>query len=151
MILDPIDRLLISELQNDSSLGLEELGVRVGLSRNACWRRIKALERSGLIARRVAILDASVAGYPLTVFIHLRVTEHSDEMLEGLSGFAADSARITGVFRMSGEADYLLRAQVADVADYDLLYRALRSQLETADISASFVLETLKDTTALPF
>ena len=55
--LDSIDWAILGVLQNDASLAVHEVGERVGLSSNACWRRIRRLEDSGIIARRVALLD----------------------------------------------------------------------------------------------
>ena len=61
-----------------------------------------------------------------------------------------DIPEILGAYRMSGDLDYLIRARVADVAAYDRLYQRLMQKIEVSDISASFVMEELKETTELP-
>ena len=59
--IDEIDRRILSELQRDATAGVEQIGERIGLSRNACWRRIKLLEQSGVIRAKVALIDAEKA------------------------------------------------------------------------------------------
>ena len=71
--LDEIDRKLLRRVQRDADLGVEALGAEIGLSRNACWRRLKRLEEIGVIRRRVALLDADALGLGLTVFIAVLV------------------------------------------------------------------------------
>lgn len=57
---------------------------------------------------------------------------------------------ILGAYRMTGDLDYLIRARVANVADYERLYQRLIEQVPLSDVSASFVMEEIKDTTELP-
>jgi Lrp/AsnC family transcriptional regulator len=150
MQLDPTDRRLLAELQRDSTTPLDELGQRVGLSRNACWRRIKAMEAAGIIRARVALVDAAKVDLAQTVFVLIRAARHDADWADRFARAVRGLPQITGVYRMSGDLDYLLRAQVRDVADYDRLYKALIDRVDLAGMSASFVMETLKDGTALP-
>lgn len=150
MKLDHIDRQILSELQDDASLALEMLGERVGLSRNACWRRVKMLESSGIIAKRVAILDPDLIGRPITVFINMTVEREGNGLIENIAKEASLIPEVTAVYRMSGDNSYLLRAQVSSLADYDRLYRVLITRLDLVHASANFVLEKLKETTAIP-
>lgn len=138
------------ELQRDASLGVEQLGERVGLSRNACWRRVKALEASGVIRKRVALLDPSKLGLGLTVFILIRTSSHDAAWLAKFARAMREMPEILGAHRMTGDLDYLIRARVSDVAGYDRLYQRLIERVEMSDVSASFVMEDLKDTTELP-
>ncbi len=148
--LDPIDRRILRELQRDARLGVEALGERVGLSRNACWRRIRLLEEAGVIRAQVALVDPEALGLGLTVFIAVRTDRHEPEWLERFTRAVGDMPEILGVWRTSGDLDYLLKARVADVRAYDRLYQRLIRKVELADISASFVMEEIKDTTELP-
>lgn len=150
MTLDDLDRRILSVLQTDASLGLEDIGARVGLSRNAVWRRIRALEEAGIIRARVAVLDAAKLGLGLTVFIFVRTRSHDPGWLEDFARATRDMPEIQGAYRMTGDLDYLIRARVADVAAYDALYQRLIRKVEMSDVSASFVMEELKETTALP-
>lgn len=148
--LDPLDRRILSILQRDSALSLEELGDRVGLSRNAVWRRVKALEDSGVIRARVALLEAEKVGLGLTVFMLIRTDRHAPDWLDRFAEATRDMPEILGAYRMTGDLDYLIRARVADVKAYDRLYRDLVARVDLHDVSASFVMEEIKDTTALP-
>ncbi len=148
--IDNIDRRILVELQRDAGQSLETLGAAVGLSRNACWRRMRQMEEAGVIKGRVALLDAARLGLPLTVFIQVRTNAHAPDWLERFSTATRAMPEIMGVYRMSGELDYLIRAQVADMAGYDRLYQSLIRKVPLSDVSASFVMEEIKETTALP-
>ena len=148
--MDTTDRKLLDILQHDAALSLDELSARMALSRNACWRRIKRLEDDGVIKARVTLLDASRINVGLTAFIALRTTEHSAKWLDQFSKAVRDLPEIVGVYRMTGDVDYLLQAVIPDVAAYDRLYKRLIGKITLADVSSSFVMEEIKYTTALP-
>jgi len=149
-IIDNLDRRILAELQRNCDTSLEALGEKVGLSRNACWRRIKALETAGVIRNRVALLDAAKLGLGLSVFIQIRTSNHAADWLEKFARATREMPEILGAYRMTGDLDYLIRARVADVAAYDRLYQRLIKKIDVSDISASFVMEELKETTELP-
>lgn len=148
--IDTIDRRILAELQRDGSLSVDQLSERVGLSRNACWRRMKRLEDDGVIAGRVALVDAEKVGLGLSVFILVRTSRHDPDWLKLFRDAVTSLPEITGVYRMSGDLDYILRARVADVKAYDRLYQRLISRVPLTDVSASFVMEEIRDTTVLP-
>lgn len=150
MKIDEQDRKILKHLQADATQSLEALGDSVGLSRNACWRRIKALEDAKVITRRVAIVDPAKVDLGLMVFMQVRTSAHN---LDWAAKFSAATNSIEGIlsaYRMTGDLDYLIRARVADMADYDRLYQQLIARLPISDVSASFVMEEIKDATALP-
>ena len=148
--MDQVDRRLLDLLQHDASLSLDALSERAALSRNACWRRIRRLEDEGVIKARVTLLDAGRINVGLTAFIALRTTEHSAKWLEQFSRAVRDIPEIVGVYRMTGDVDYLLQAVIPDVAAYDALYKRLIGRITLADVSSSFVMEEIKATTVLP-
>ena len=148
--IDDLDRRILRHLQADASLSLDAVGDKVGLSRNAVWRRVKALEEAGTIKKRVAVLDHHQLGLNLTVFIQIKAAAHTADWLEKFARTTRAMPEIQGVYRMTGDLDYLIRARVADMSDYDRLYQTLVSRVPMGDVSASFVMEEIKDTTALP-
>lgn len=148
--IDTLDHKILDSLQRDATLSLDALGAQVGLSRNACWRRIKALEDAGVITGRVATLDAAALGFGLTVFMQIKTSSHTAEWLTKFSSATKALPEIQGVYRMSGDLDYLIRARVADMAGYDALYQRLIARVPLSDVSASFVMEEIKDTARLP-
>ncbi len=149
-MIDQTDRKLLALLQRDSGQSLEELGEAAGLSRNACWRRVKRLEEEGILRKRVALLDRDRLGLALTVFIVVRTTEHSPKWLEQFAKAVRGFPEILAVYRMTGDMDYLLHAVVPDVTSYDRLYKRLIDKVTLADVSSSFVMEEIKFTTELP-
>lgn len=148
--LDNIDRNILRIVQEDATLSVDAIAESVALSRNACWRRIKRMEETGLIRARVALVDAELIGLGLPVFILMRAAEHSPSWLDKFNRATRLLPEIIGAYRMSGDLDYVLRIQVADVADYDRFYKKLIEMVPLRDISASFVMESIKDTTSLP-
>lgn len=149
--LDSIDWAILGVLQSDASIPVHEVGDRVGLSSNACWRRIKRLEDSGIIARRVALLDPAKLGLATTVFVAIRTQRHDPAWLEAFSAGVAAIEEISECHRMAGDVDYLLKIVVRDIAHYDRIYRKLIAAVpDIADVSSSFSMEQMKATTALP-
>jgi Lrp/AsnC family transcriptional regulator len=149
-ILDETDRRILAELQRDAALSVDQLAERVRLSRNACWRRVKRLEEEGVIRGRVALVDAEKLGLSLSVFVLVRTSQHDPDWLRRFREAVVSIPEITGVYRMSGDLDYVLRARVADVKAYDRLYQRLIARVPLSDVSASFVMEEIKETTAVP-
>lgn len=147
---DDIDRRLLTRLQRRADEPLEELGQAVGLSRNAIWRRIKSLEERGILKGRIALVDPVKVGLPLTVFIQVRAGRHTKDWLDEFHRAVRAIPEILGAYRMTGDLDYLIRARIADMADYDRLYQRLIDKVDLGDVSASFVMEELKDDHVIP-
>ena len=148
--IDPIDRRILAHLQNDADVGVEQLGESVGLSRNATWRRVRMLEERGIIRKRVALLAAEALGLGLTVFVQIRTANHDARWLEKFAAAMRGMDEILGAYRMSGDLDYLIHVRVGTVRDYDRFYQRLIDRVPLSDVSASFVMEEIKETTALP-
>lgn len=148
--IDNMDRRILDVLQRDASISLDSLGEKVGLSRNATWRRLRALESLGVIRGRVALLDPDMLGLGLSVIIQIRTNRHDPDWLQNFADAIREMPEVMAAFRMTGELDYLVQARVADMAAYDAFYQKLIRRVEMSDVSASFVMEELKSTTALP-
>lgn len=148
--IDDMDRALLNALQKDASESLDALAERVHLSRNACWRRIKRLENEGIIQRRVALIEPGAVGLSLLAFVLIRTSDHSAAWLKSFRRAVREMPEIVAAQRMTGDLDYVLRVRVADVPAYDRFYQRLIDKVQIADVSASFVMEDIKDTTALP-
>ena len=100
--------------------------------------------------RTVALLDARALNVGTTVFVTIKAPSHSAGWFEKFAKVVRDLPEVTELHRMSGDLDYLLRIVVPDIAGYDAVYKRLIAGVEMLDVSASFSLETLKSTTALP-
>ena len=150
MKIDAIDRRILEALQQDSELPVAELAQRLGLSTSSCWRRIQRLRDEKVILRNVALVDPKKVNLGVTVFVSIKTSRHTPEWFERFRATAESIPEVVEFYRMSGDVDYLLRIAVPDIAAYDAVYKRLIAALEMLDVSASFSLETIKSTTALP-
>ena len=149
-LIDDTDRRILQVLQRDSSISMDALSDAVNLSRNACWRRVRQMEQADIIRARVALVDPKALGLGLLVFVMIRTASHAPDWLVQFEAAVKALPEIVGAHRMSGDLDYVLRVRVADVADYDRFYQRLIARVPIAEISASFVMDNIKDTTVLP-
>jgi Lrp/AsnC family transcriptional regulator len=150
MKIDRFDHRILQQLQSNADLAISELAEQIGLSTNACWRRIKRLEEHGVIRGRVALLDERALGLRLTVFVAIKTSEHNDTWLEKFSDGVKSIPEVVEFYRMSGETDYLLKIVARDIDDYDRVYKKLISVAPLHDVSSSFAMERIKSSTALP-
>jgi len=148
--MDKLDRKILELLQQDGGLTAAEVADRVGLSKAPCWRRIKKLQESGVVKQTVALLDARALNVGTTVFVMLKTAKHHEAWFDKFVAAVRDIPEVTEIHRMSGDVDYLMRIVVPDIDAYDVVYKRLISTVEFLDVSASFALETIKYTTALP-
>jgi len=147
--MDNTDRQILSRLQADAALSVGDLAQVVGVSKSACWRRIQKLEQAGIIQGRVTLLDAAALDLSLTVFISIRTNQHNDKWSKQFKAVVEGIPGILEVYRMGGELDYLIKAVVKDMPDYDKLYQQLISA-DLFDVTSNFVMEEIKFTTRLP-
>jgi Lrp/AsnC family transcriptional regulator len=147
---DKLDRKILELLQRNGELTAAEVGERIGLSKVPCWRRIRKLHEDGVIKQVVALLDARSLNVGTTVFVTLKTASHSEAWFEKFVRAVRDIPEVTEIHRMSGDVDYLMRIVVPDIDAYDTVYKRLIASVELLDVSASFALETIKQTTALP-
>ena len=149
--LDPIDRKIITALQQDATLSHAELAEKVGASSASCWRRIKALESAGILTATVRLVDAEKVGCGVNVLCNIRMRSHALEARKAFEQFVDTRPEVVECFSMSGDWDYLLRVVVADVEDYNrFLMMNLLGHSSVAGASSHFALSMTKFTTALP-
>lgn len=128
---------------------MAELADAVAISKSACWRRLQKFEAENVIRERVALLNPNKLNLPLTVYISVRTNQHNDKWATKFQQVTRNISGVLEVYRMSGELDYLIKAVVADMPGYDRLYKKL-IRADLSDVSSSFVMETIKQTTELP-
>jgi Lrp/AsnC family transcriptional regulator len=149
-MLDRMDRKILDLLQKDCTMPVAEIGKQVGLSTTPCWRRIQKLEESGVVQRRVALLDPKKVNVGVTVFVSITTSHHSQDWLDKFHEALRDFPEVVEFYRMSGQVDYLLRVVVPDIERYDEFYKRLIARIELSDVSSAFAMEQIKYTTALP-
>jgi Lrp/AsnC family transcriptional regulator len=148
--MDKKDREILSILQKNAATPLAELARAVHLSPTPCWRRVQKLHESGVIRGQVVLCDAAKLNLPVTVFVAIRTSQHSDAWMKRFVQATRDIPEIVEIYRMSGDVDYLLKVIVPDIAGYDAVYKRLIRAVDLQDVSSSFAMEVLKSTTALP-
>ncbi len=148
--MDALDVKLLTALQKDAALSVAALAARVGLSTTPCWRRIRQLEKSGVIRGRVALLDPLKVNLGVEVLVRVKTNRHDKDWLEAFARAVRDIPEILEVHRLTGEIDYLLKIVVPDIDGYDAIYKRLIQKVEFSDVSASIVMERIKSETALP-
>lgn len=148
--MDTFDRKILELLQLDAAMPVADIAEKIGLSTTPCWRRIRNLEESGVIRRRVAVLDAQKINAGVTVFVGVKAGRHAADWLDVFAAAVKDIEEVLEVYRLSGEIDYLLKIVVPDIAAYDDVYKRLIAKSDFADVSSFFAMEEIKSTTALP-
>jgi Lrp/AsnC family transcriptional regulator, leucine-responsive regulatory protein len=153
--LDAIDRRILRALQLDGRATYDALAAEAGLSSSAVLRRIRRLEEAGVIARYVALVAAERVGLSLTAYLNVRLEKQSESPLRNPRDLfrAAVQAwpEVVECAALTGEMDYLLRVVVQDMQHYArFISDTLLMHPSVQDCKTSFVLERLKNTTALP-
>jgi Lrp/AsnC family transcriptional regulator, leucine-responsive regulatory protein len=151
MVLDTIDKRILAQLQRNGRISNVDLAAAVGLSPSPCLRRVRDLENAGVIDRYAAILDQSAAGYALSIFVQVTLERQVETALERFERIIAERPEVMECYLMTGDADYLLRIVVPDVAAYEeFLKNHLTRVPGVSSIKSSFALNRVKYETALP-
>lgn len=149
--LDALDRKILGLLQEDGLMSLADLATQVGLSPSPCLRRVRMLERAGVIARYVAVLDQQAVGLPVSVFVSVKLERQREEGLDRFAKAIARWPEVLECYLMTGPRDYWLRVVVPDLAAYERFLKHKLTRLEgVASIESSFALEQVKYTNVLP-
>lgn len=149
--LDPFDVRLLAALQADASRSNAELAETVGLSPSQISRRRLALETEGLITGYRAVLDAGRLGLAVLVFIHVALDTHSRDNAQLLQSLVEADPNILEAYSLTGEADYLLKVIVQDLAELSrVVNEVLLPHPAVARVRSEIVLNILKRQAALP-
>ena len=149
--LDAVDLKILALLQVDGRISINDLAGKVSLSPSPCLRRVRILEKSGVIARYVAVLDQRAAGLPVSVFISVKLEKQKEDLLDKFAKTIARWPEVLECYLMTGPRDYWLRVVVPDLAAYERFLKTKLTRLEgIASIESSFALEQVKYTNVLP-
>lgn len=149
--MDRFDRRILSELQADGRRSNVEVAEAIGLSPSPCLRRIRRLERDGVIRGYRALIDREAVGLALTVFVEIRVGRHSKANAKALEAALAAMPEVIGCHIVSGVADFLVEIAVPDLKAYErLLSERLLTLPMVADIRSNFALRRIKSEAPLP-
>ena len=149
--LDSFDLRLLGALQDNGALTNQELAGRVGLSASQISRRRAALEQNGVITGYTAQLSPQRLQLGVTAYVNVTLATHSPDNSRMFAGLVARIPEILAAHAVTGSADYLLKVVVSTLADLSsLLNDVLLPHPSVERLRSEIVLETLKDTSALP-
>jgi len=143
--LDAIDRRIIDALDGDSRISNVDLADRVGVSASSCWRRVKALEESGVIRHYTVALDDAKLGLGFGAIVHVHLTRHDPDQLDAFIHAVQNRPEIRACYATTGQADYHLHVVCADIEDYNLfLERFLFRIPAVASAQTNVILRSIK-------
>lgn len=149
--LDEIDYAILDVLQRDASLSNTELATKVGLSASPCWRRIRRMEEAGVIARRVALLNAQALGLETVVFASIKLAAHARDSLPQFEAAVKHYPEVMECYTVSGGVDYLLKVVTRDIRGYEQFLRNHLLQMPAvAEVHSRIAITEVKRSTALP-
>ena len=149
--LDPVDARILDILQQDAGLSVAEVAERVGLSASPCWRRIKRLEDTGFIRKRVTLLDATRLGLDFEVYAIVKLNLPSTDNLNVFEAAVAGWPEVVQCATITGREDYVLRIITCDMHAFDQFLREkLLSLGIVSDCESHIVTRGVKNVTSLP-
>ena len=146
--MDATDTKILMLLQENAAISIAELAQRVNLSQTPCWKRVQRLEATGVIQKRVALVDPEKIGLGLTVFTSIEIADHSGQGLQHFAETVLVMPEVMEFYRMAGDVDYLLRVVVSDMSAYDAFYKRLIDAVPLKNVTSRFAMQRMKSTTA---
>ena len=148
--MDDIDKKILSLLQMNADIPIAELSKKVNLSSTPCWLRINKLYKQGYIKKKVAVIDRVKINLSTVAFVQIRTSQHnmawSKKFIEGVK----EMDEVVEFYRLSGTTDYLLKVLVPSIDKFDEFYKKLTDKIDLSDVTTSFSMEELKQTSNLP-
>ena len=149
--LTAVDRKILRALQEDGRMTIQAVADRVGLSASPCLRRIRQMERAGIIAGYSAVVEQKAVGLPVSVFISIRLERQRSRELDAFGAAISRWPEVMECYLMTGQFDFLLRVVCADLGAYEQFLRERLTQVEgVASIESSFSLGQVKSSLVLP-
>jgi Lrp/AsnC family transcriptional regulator, leucine-responsive regulatory protein len=153
--LDKLDKAILRALQLNGRETYDVIGEQVGLSPSAVLRRVKRLEDAGVIDRYVALVRPEAIGLGLTAYINVRLEKHTEthkrNPMDVFRASVQGWPEVVECAALTGEMDFLLRVVVQDMAHYSrFIMDTLLKHPSVQDCKTSFVLDSVKATTAMP-
>jgi len=148
---DKIDKIILAELQKNAQQPVASLAQKAGLSPSSCHRRVKLLEKAGVISGYTATLDRAALGLANEFFVEVSLSAQTEEAFEKFEKAVQRVPEILECHLMSGQFDYLLRVAAADASDYERIHRSRISRLPGVQrIQSSLALRTVKGWAGYP-
>jgi Lrp/AsnC family transcriptional regulator len=148
---DRVDRRILDVLQREGALAVADVAARIGISTTTCWRRIQALEQTGVIRGRVAVLDRAALGLDVTIFAHVKLSTQGRDAIAAFAEAIRERPEVLDCYTTMGEWDFMLRIVTRDIKAYEAFYLDHLSKLPyVQSINSSVTVTVIKETTVLP-
>ena len=150
--LDPIDRLILAELQADGRITNVELARRVGISAPPCLRRVRALEEQGFVQGYHADVDCRQLGFEVSVFVMVGLQSQAENDLATFENLCLDWPLVRECHMLNGEVDFILKCVAPDLSSFQsFLTSQLLTSQNVASVKTSLVIRSAKDDPGVPF
>ena len=141
--LDPVDDRIVRLLRKDGRMSNARLAEAVGLSQSACLRRLRLLEKSGVIRGYTALIDLPADEEPTVVIVQITLERQTEEVLNRFEMAVRRCPEVRECYLMTGLSDYLLRVETEDAAAYERVHKEVLSRMPgVARIQSSFAIRT---------
>lgn len=141
--IDEFDLKILSCLQKNAGISQREIAEAVGLSQNACWRRLQRLNQDGIIEGNSTRIDLPALGFDLTVFVMVKTRHHSREWADGFREHVLSLGEVTDFYRIGGDWDYMIKVVTRGMAGYDAFYQKLITSFDLATVTGIFGMEAI--------
>ena len=148
--MNDIDKKILSILQVNADIPIAELSKKVNLSATPCWARINKLYKQGYIKKKVAVIDRLKANLPVVVYVQVRTKQHSDEWTKKFKKAITEMDEVIELYRLSGTVDYMFKVLVPSIEKYNEFYEKLTQKIDFFEVTSSFAMEEIKQTSILP-
>ena len=148
--MDDVDKKILSLLQVNADIPVAELSKKVNLSSTPCWLRINKLYKQGYIKKKVAVIDRSKINLSTVAFVQIRTSQHNMAWSKKFIEVVKEMDEVVEFYRLSGTTDYLLKVLVPSIDKFDEFYKKLTDKIDLSDVTTSFAMEELKQTSNLP-
>src|SRR5918997_2414797 len=151
-MLEKQDEHILGQLQKEGRTTNQQLAEDVGMSTSACWRRVRALEETGVIVGYSALVDREKAGFATSAILHVSLERHDSKFVDEFVSRVTERAEVLECFATTGDADYHLRVVVRDMKAYNEFLDGFMFRLPgIRTVRTNVILKEIKTSVALPF
>jgi len=148
--MNEIDKKILSLLQTNADISIAKLSKKVNLSPSPCWLRISKLYKRGYIKKKVVVIDRNKINLSTVAFVQIRTSQHSMSWSKKFIEGVKEMDEVIEFYRLSGTTDYLLKVLVPSIDKFDEFYKKLTDKIDLSDVTTSFAMEEIKQTSNLP-
>ncbi len=150
MKLDELDKKILAYLQQDAKITNKELSAKLNLSVTAIYERVKKMERSGVIAQYITLLNKDIVGLGFQVFCHVKLEKHAQNAIDSFEKEVTALDEVLECFHVSGDYDYLLKVLVRDMEHFrKFMVTKLTTLKYIGSTQSSFTISEVKNTTTI--